>query len=108
VLLDGTWKQARKMFKTSRWLHRFPLMTLVDPQQGCYAVRQAPVAGQLSTAEATVAVLQQCGRTEAAQLLGDYFGVFNQHYVAARMSTPAGRSVHHQRIEDLQQSRLPR
>lgn len=99
ILLDGTWKQARKMFKTSRWLSGLPVMVLNGTPEGRYAVRQAATEGQLATAEATAALLSQCEESIAAQLLADYFNVFNQHYIATRMNTPLVRSCHHQRIE---------
>lgn len=99
VLLDGTWKQARKMFKTSRWLHDFPVMVLNEVPEGQYAVRHAATEGQLATAEAAAALLVHCEEPLAAQLLADYFHVFNQHYVATRMNTPLVRSCHHLRLE---------
>lgn len=99
VLLDGTWKQARKMFKTSQWLQALPLMTLAEARPAQYSIRQAAIAGQLSTAEAAAALLESCDEPLAAQLLSDYFSVFNQHYVATRTSVKPALSCHHLRLQ---------
>lgn len=104
VLLDGTWKQARKMYKTSHWLQAFPLMVLAETRVAQYSVRQAAAAGQLSTAEAVAALLKCCQESVAAQLLSDYFWVFNQHYLATRTNVSPVHSCHHLR---LQQQTLP-
>lgn len=107
ILLDGTWKQARKMFKTSRWLHNLPLVVLDEEREGRYAVRQAAAAGQLATAEAVAAFLQGCQEPSAAQLLADYFDVFNQHCLSTRSNISPARTCHHQRIERMQLAALP-
>ena len=103
ILLDGTWKQARKMFKSSTWLHSLPLLVLSNPQQALYSVRQAAAEGYLATAEVTAALLKECGKAEAAVRLADYFAVFNQHYVATRMNSALHQSEHHLRLQHVVQ-----
>lgn len=98
ILLDGTWKQARKMFKTSAWLQSLPLLEIDAPTLGNYSVRKAAGTGQLATAEAAAALLFACAETDAAEALADYFAVFNCHYVATRMNTVPQQTIHHQRI----------
>lgn len=98
ILLDGTWKQARKMFKTSGWLQSLPLLELDAPMLGNYSVRKAASASQLATAEAAAALLLACGETDAAEALADYFAVFDQHYVATRTNIVPEQTLHHQRI----------
>lgn len=99
ILLDGTWKQARKIYKTSVWLKNLPLIILPDTLAGQYAVRQALTSGQLATAEAAAALLQVCEEMPAAQLLEDYFAIFNQHYLDTRMSRQPIITCHHQRLQ---------
>ncbi len=96
VVLDGTWRQARRMFHLSPWLNRHPRLQLQDVQPGAYAVRAAPRDQQLATAEAVAAAMAQCGETAAAELLAAYFSVFNQHYLASRDSVAAdtGSAAH--------------
>lgn len=101
IVLDGTWKQARKMFRQSQWLQHLPVLDLkhllcpengLHPQLppplslGNYQVREAPQEGQLATAEAAAVALQACGQSQACQQLLGYFAIFNEHYVAMRMN----------------------
>jgi DTW domain-containing protein YfiP len=83
ILLDGTWKQARKMF-LSKWLHTLPTLSLEPNSLASYALRNAPKAHQLSTAEAGIMVLNAFQQEEQANLLARYFDVFNHHYSAMR------------------------
>lgn len=86
ILLDGTWKQASKMFRASAWLAQVPAWSPAGDSPGHYRIRQAARAGQLATAEAAALVLQQCGEHAAAQTLLDYFSVFHSHYSAMRLN----------------------
>lgn len=104
VLLDGTWKQAGKMYRTSRWLADLPLLCLAEPKQGAYAVRQAIRDGQLATAEAAAEILQLCGEGRAAAVLEDYFAVFNEHYLATRGSRTPAHLPAHKRLAEAKRS----
>lgn len=86
VLLDGTWRQASRMVRSSPWLARLPRLALSNvPEAGQYSVRKALKPGQLATAEAAACALEQLGDTTAAEALRDYFLIFDAHYGAARM-----------------------
>ncbi|TDQ39374.1 tRNA-uridine aminocarboxypropyltransferase [Thiopseudomonas denitrificans] len=84
VLLDGTWQEARKMYRKSEYLQKLPVLSLQPQQVSRYHLRTAQSAEQLSTAEVMVHCLQQAGDTEAAQALAGWFARFNRHYLAAK------------------------
>lgn len=84
VLLDGTWQEARKMYRKSAYLHRLPVLSLQPEQLSRYHLRNAQSADHLSTAEVMVHCLQQAGDLSAAQSLSDWFARFNRHYLAAK------------------------
>lgn len=86
ILLDGTWKQARKMFHMSRWLQHIPLVRVDIDHAATYQLRQGAHAGQVSTLEAAAAVLAATHDAATAALMRDYFAVFNEHYAASRDS----------------------
>lgn len=86
ILLDGTWKQASKMFRASPWLAQVPAWSPAGDMPGHYRIRQAARVGQLATVEAAALVLQQCGESRVAQTLVDYFSVFHSHYSAMRLN----------------------
>ncbi len=90
VLLDGTWQEARKMFRKSEYLQRLPVLSVRPGQVSRYHLRHAQSAEQLSTAEVMVHCLHQAGDDETAVALADWFVRFNRHYLAAkRPLTPA-------------------
>ncbi|HEY6527988.1 MAG TPA: DTW domain-containing protein [Cellvibrionaceae bacterium] len=82
ILLDGTWKQARKMFNRTPWLKDIPTVA-VPTQSTQYALRKAAHDGCLSTAEAAIGVLDTLDPGSAYALL-TFFNQFNQAYVLSR------------------------
>jgi DTW domain-containing protein len=86
LLLDGTWKQARRMCNRSPWLNQLACLAL-PPSQSHYGLRKAAHTGCLSTVEAAIGVLHSL-QAPAAAALADYFAVFNQRYMASRGIRP--------------------
>jgi len=84
ILLDGTWKQGRRMLTLSRWLDAVPRLALPETLLRGYAVRKSRLSHQLSTAEAGALCLQLAGELDQAETLLDYFALFNLHYLATR------------------------
>ena len=101
ILLDGTWRQASRMFRSSAWMAELPVLTFSAPQLGRYAVRQKIRDGQLATAEAAAELLRLCGEEDNGQVLEDYFVVFNEHYLSTRSGRPVANLPAHQRLEVL-------
>ncbi|MEO1483001.1 MAG: tRNA-uridine aminocarboxypropyltransferase, partial [Myxococcota bacterium] len=58
VLLDGTWSQARKLYRRNPWIQALPHVHLKPQVESRYRIRRQPKAGYLSTLEATVLALQ--------------------------------------------------
>lgn len=98
VVIDGTWRQSKKIFNLSPWLQNYPTLDLNLNQPANYELRKAPNANQLSTAEATALALQQCQQSSAAELLNHYFTVFNIHYSSARIGQAPSLSASHQAL----------
>jgi DTW domain-containing protein YfiP len=84
ILLDGTWRQARRMFRHSDYLQNLPVISLDEMRVSNYGLRKAIHEGQLCTAEVAVALLEQMEDQSAADHLAAYFDRFNKHYVASR------------------------
>jgi DTW domain-containing protein YfiP len=57
LVLDATWRKARKMYYLSPDLHNLPRLGVDTSQLGNYTIRQAEKPGQLSTLEAIAAAL---------------------------------------------------
>lgn len=88
IILDGTWRQARRMFRHSRYLDQLPVIEPEQVQSSGYRLRKAAVPGQLCTAEVAAQMLRQVGDENSADILAAYFTVFNEHYRAARLTRP--------------------
>jgi len=88
IMLDGTWNEARKMFRKSPWLDRFPVLSLNVTSPSRYTLREAHGEGQHCTAEIAAALLQQAGDSDAAQALSRHFEQFRQAYLAGKPHHP--------------------
>lgn len=76
ILLDGSWRQSRRLLAANPWLAALPRLSLPE-QPGRYALRRAHRPGQLSTLEAglhALALLE--GRPERFAPLWSAFDAF--------------------------------
>ncbi|MBN1086793.1 DTW domain-containing protein [Erwinia aphidicola] len=88
IVLDGTWTEARKMFRKSPWLDALPVMSLNLTRQSNYQLRVAHAAGQHCTAEVAAELLLQAGDTSAGEALFQHFDLFRQRYLAGKPHHP--------------------
>lgn len=86
ILLDGTWKQARKMFHMSEWMRHIPVVQLAMDTNGSYRLRQGAHDVQVSTLEAAAGLLEAMGGEHTGHVMRDYFDTFNEYYAASRGS----------------------
>lgn len=59
IVIDGTWRKARKICHLNDWLQRLPTLTLNTDHQPLYQMRKAEKTGQFSTLEAVCLGLAQ-------------------------------------------------
>ncbi|MFI8416706.1 tRNA-uridine aminocarboxypropyltransferase [Serratia sp. NPDC078593] len=88
IMLDGTWAEARKMFRKSPYLDRFPVFSLNVAAASDYQLREASRPEQHCTAEVAAALLQQAGDSAAAVGLNQHFNYFRQQYLAGKPTRP--------------------
>lgn len=84
IILDGTWRQARRMFRHSRYMEHLPVIEPSTDRLSRYQLRRSKIDHHLCTAEVAVALLEQVGDVEAAMTLEAYFDRFNASYMATR------------------------
>ncbi|ELY5854227.1 tRNA-uridine aminocarboxypropyltransferase [Cronobacter malonaticus] len=84
IMLDGTWTEARKMFRKSPYLDALPVMSVDLTRVSAYQLREAHADGQYCTAEVAIALLDGAGDTAAAQGLSDHFALFRERYLAGK------------------------
>lgn len=83
IMLDGTWREAKKMFK-SPYLANLPVLGIQPEQASSYQLREAAHLHQLCTAEVAIEVLKLARDNAAAIALTDYFNVFRRAYMVGK------------------------
>ena len=63
IMLDGTWTEARKMFRKSPYLDALPVISVDLSRVSAYRLREAHADGQYCTAEVAIALLDLPGKT---------------------------------------------
>jgi len=102
VILDGTWAQCKKMYRSSSYLQALPAFSLSPQKESEFKLRKAPEASHLCTVEVAMEVLNAIEFNQQACHLSHYYQIFNRHYFASRKSqTVALDSENHQYIEQL-------
>lgn len=83
VMLDGTWREASKMFKSPSFAN-LPVLSIQPQKSSTYQLREAAHAHQLCTAEVAIEVLKMADDNQAAEALGKYFHQFKKAYIAGK------------------------
>jgi DTW domain-containing protein YfiP len=101
VLLDGTWAEARKMFRKSPYLDHLPVLSLQPDQISNYQLRRSNRDDHFCTSEVAGLCLALAGESHAAQTLKAYLDVFSTHYLHAKQQRPIDmEDATHQRLRD--------
>jgi DTW domain-containing protein YfiP len=102
ILLDGTWSEARKMFRKSPYLDRFPVLSLHPEQLSRYKLRRSWHGHHFCTSEVAALCLALAGELHAAQTLEAWLDVFSDRYLRAKQSVlPDDTDDLHQRLREL-------
>nr|WP_316641519.1 DTW domain-containing protein [uncultured Roseateles sp.] len=88
ILLDGTWSEARKIFRKSPYLNALPVLSLRPDQLSRYRLRRSTHEHHFCTSEVAALCLALAGDLHAAQTLEAYLDVFSSRYLRARQSVP--------------------
>lgn len=88
ILLDGTWAQAKKMFRKSPYLNNFPVLSFSPEKLSEYLVRKATKDNQLATAEVASLVLASLKEFENADIMHLLFNTFKENYLLGKGRHP--------------------
>ena len=89
IILDGSWRQAGRMFRLSEYLQELPVLPLTTQRHSRYKLRKAPDEFHLCTVEVAIELLHQHAQSPAARALDEYFSIFNELYVQSRRQQKA-------------------
>ncbi|MDE9459833.1 tRNA-uridine aminocarboxypropyltransferase [Xenorhabdus bovienii] len=84
IILDGTWPEARKMFRKSPYLDGIPLLSINNCAKMDYLLRIPSRKEQHCTAEVAAAALELANDLEASQTLLSHFNHFREQYLAGK------------------------
>lgn len=84
IFLDGTWREAKKMFVKSPYLHSLPVLGVNPELSSDYLLRESTHAFQHCTAEVGISVLELAGEDEGAKTLSQYFSIFRREYLKGK------------------------
>ena len=105
VLLDGTWPEARKMFRKSPYLDHLPVLSLQSDEASSYQLRRSQRAAHFCTAEVAAMCMALSGQAHAALVLDAYLAVFTNHYLHAKQQLPLDYGdAAHVRLQALRQA----
>lgn len=118
IMLDGSWREAKKMFHKSPYLDKFPVVAF-DPEQfengeiySRYQIRSASKNHQLATAEVAARILTMAGEPITANVLDLWFDVFSYQYQKKlsreNKGNPNSIADLDTYIEDLKMSKIPK
>ncbi|MFV4845418.1 tRNA-uridine aminocarboxypropyltransferase [Edwardsiella tarda] len=93
IMLDGTWPEARKMFRKSPYLDGFPVLSINMAQAPGYLLREAQRPEQYCTAEVATALLALADDADAAQGLLQHFTHFRRQYLLGKSHPPTGNTA---------------
>ena len=84
ILFDGSWREARKMFRKSSYLAHLPVVSLTPESVSQYLIRRSDNEQHLATAEVASLLLAQLGEVKASRTLSDWFSVFREAYLLTK------------------------
>ncbi|AQS36021.1 hypothetical protein Sps_00829 [Shewanella psychrophila] len=88
IMLDGSWREAIKMFRKSPYLHDLPLLSFTPETVAKYGLRKGSRDFQLGTAEVAVLAMAASGEKGNAEALSLWFELF----IAASMFSRSRQS----------------
>lgn len=82
IILDGTWKEARRIFQKSDFLKGLPVVSIEKNYASNYDLRRGAAQGNLCTIEAAIEILKMNGEMYSAQVMDVYYNLFLKSYKA--------------------------
>ena len=82
ILLDGTWREARRMFRKSPWLNQYPVLSFTPDAVSNYQMRNAHFEHHMCTAEVGALALELNGEQRLSTHVSAHFQEFRKRYMA--------------------------
>lgn len=80
IIIDGTWNEAKKIFRKSPYLNEVPMLTLKPENNSSFILRRGVEEGSLCTIETSIEVLKMNGEKREANDINSIFSLFQENY----------------------------
>ncbi|MCL9783295.1 DTW domain-containing protein [Vibrio sp. S4M6] len=84
IFLDGSWREARRMFRKSPYLDSLPVLSIRPESISQYMMRSSDNENHLATAEVASLVFEQLGYIKESLLLSGWFQAFRESYMLTK------------------------
>ena len=84
VMLDGSWREAIKMYRKSPYLHQMPVLSFAPETLATYALRKGSHDFQLGTAEVAALALSAAQEPQNGLALSTWFDLFVESSLLGR------------------------
>lgn len=82
IIIDGTWKEARRIFRLSTYLKKLQIISLEPNFKSNYDLRRGNKEGNLCTIETAIEVLKINGEFNTSQTVIEFYNLFLKGYKA--------------------------
>lgn len=84
IFLDASWREARRIYRKSKYLHSLPSISISEKSISDYVMRKAVHEQQLATCEVASIVLENSGYGDASATLTQWFEVVTESYMLTK------------------------
>ncbi|KJY81527.1 cytoplasmic protein [Vibrio galatheae] len=84
IFLDGSWREARRMFNKSPYLDSLPVMSISPDSVSQYMMRRSDNEQHLATAEVASLVFGALDEQQLSHTLATWFAVFRESYMNSK------------------------
>lgn len=83
IIIDGTWKEARKILSKSTYLKELPIISLEPNYKSTFDLRRGAGEGNLCTIEAAIEVLKLNEEIESSLKIKKFYSLFLKSFKAS-------------------------
>lgn len=80
IIIDGTWNEAKKIFRKSPYLNEVPMLTLKPENNSSFILRRGIEEGSLCTIETAIEVIKMNDEKYEAHEIKNIFELFQESY----------------------------
>lgn len=83
IIIDGTWKEAKKIFKKSECLNKVQIISLEPNYKSKYDLRKGADSGHLCTIETAIEVLKLSNEIKSSKIVDEVYNLFLKSFKAS-------------------------